>query len=255
MSERGSILAGRGAAALAAALTVAAPAVAFAQQQRDRGSDAPMPGLYQASLGARQYTTPDGAVRFVLDRSGNRRAALILFEGDPEVHVLRPVMAAGGAEIYRTEDGNIELRIMPHGGVIVYTRAMRTGLPASEEGDVAPLTPDAVALAEMRERFRALQQRASRAAGQPVQFFVPSDMPAQFTGVVLDAAERAAEGLAAAPITNVNQVFLRFGPQPGVMLRDNQLIIVVAPQLGYAGRPSSIAVRNVVSGVSQGPEQ
>jgi len=29
----------------------------------------------------------------------------------------------------------------------------------------------------------------------------------------------------------------------------------VAPQLGYAGRPSSIAVRNVVSGAAQGPAQ
>jgi hypothetical protein len=240
---------------LAAALTLAAPAAAVAQQQRDQGANAPMPGLYQASLGARQYATPDGAVRFVLDRSGNRRAALILFEGDPEVHVLRPVMAAGGAEIYRTEDGAVELRVMPHGGVIVYTRAMRTGAPASEEGDVAPLAPEAIALAEMRERFRFLQQRASRAAGQPVQFFVPSDMPPQFSGVVLDAAERAAEGLAAAPMTSVDEVYIRFGAQPRAVLRGNQLIIEVAPQLGYAGRPSSMSVRNVVSGAAQGPEQ
>lgn len=255
MSERGSILAGRGAAALAAALTLAAPAVADAQQQRDQGANAPMPGLYQASLGARRYSTPDGAVRFVLDRSGNRRAALILFEGDPEVHVLRPAMASGGAESYRTEDGDIELRVMPQGGIIVFTRAMRTGAPAAEEGDVAPLAPEAIALAEMRERFRALQLRASRAAGQPVQFFVPSDMPAQFAGVVLDAAERAAEGLAAAPMTTINEVYIRFGQLPRAVMHGNQLVIEVAPQLGYAGRPSSIAVRNVVSGASQGPAQ
>ncbi len=255
MSERGSILAGRGAAALAAALTLAAPAVASAQQQRDPGADAPMPGFYQASLGARRYSTPDGAVRFVLDRSGNRRAALILFEGDPEVHVLRPAMASGGAEIYRTEDGDIELRVMPQGGIIVYTRAMRTGAPAAEEGDVAPLAPEIVALAEMRERFRALQLRASRAAGQPVQFFVPSDMPPQFSGVVLDAAERAAEGMAAAPLTTINEVYVRFGPQPRAVMRDNQLIIEVTPQLGYAGRPSSTAVRNVLSGAAQGAGQ
>jgi len=33
------------------------------------------------------------------------------------------------------------------------------------------------------------------------------------------------------------------------------LIIQVAPQLGYAGRPSSITIRNVVTGAVQGPEQ
>jgi hypothetical protein len=213
-----------------------------------------MPGLYQASVGARRYETPDGAVRFVLDRSGSR-VALLLFEGDPEVHVLRPVMAAGGAELYRTEDGAVTLRIMPHGGVIVYTRTISTGAPAAEGENVAPLTPDAIAMAEMRERFRNLQQRAERASGHPVQFLIPADMPPQMAGLVLDAAERAAEGMADAPVSNVRQVFIRFARQPRVILNDAQLIIEVAPQMGYAGRPSSVAVRNEISGVVQGPNQ
>ena len=38
-------------------------------------------------------------------------------------------------------------------------------------------------------------------------------------------------------------------------LRGDTLIIQVAPQQGYAGRPSSITVRNVVTGEVQGPEQ
>ncbi|MGH6950984.1 MAG: DUF4908 domain-containing protein, partial [Vitreimonas sp.] len=134
---------GRGVAAIAAALALSAPALAHAQQQPDTSNSAPVPGLYRAS-GATRYSTPDGAIRFVLDRSGGR-AALVRFEGDPEVHVLRPVMAAGGGEIYRTEDGDVMLRITPHGGIIVYTRTLRTGAPVSEEERVAPLTPEAVA--------------------------------------------------------------------------------------------------------------
>lgn len=251
-------LSGRGAAALAAMLTLAAPGVALAQQPRQQSNPPPaappVQGLYQTSSGATRYSTPDGAVRFVLDRSGGR-AALVRFEGDPEVHVLRPAMAAGGGEIYRTEDGALMLRVTPHGGIIVYTRAMRTGAPASEEASVAPLTPEAIAFAEMQERFRLLQARARRSVGQQVTFAVPAQMSAPAAGVVVDAAERAAEGLASAPMTNVRRVVITLGPAPRVVMRGDQLLIQVAPQLGYAGRPSSNTIRNVVTGAVQGPEQ
>ena len=249
-------LSGRGAAALAAMLTLAAPGIALAQQRQQNPPPAapPVQGLYQASSGATRYSTPDGAVRFVLDRSGGR-AALVRFEGDPEVHVLRPAMAAGGGEIYRTDDGDVMLRVTPHGGITVYTRTMRTGAPASEEADVAPLTPEAIAFAEMQERFRLLQARARRSVGQQVTFAVPAQMSAPAAGVVVDAAERAAEGLAAAPMTSVRRVVITLGPAPRVAMRGDQLMIQVAPQLGYAGRPSSNTIRNVVTGAVQGPEQ
>lgn len=250
--SNGPSFCGRGAAAIAAALALAAPALAEAQQP-ESSSSAPMPGLYRAS-GATRYSTPDGAVRFVLDRSGGR-AALVRFEGDPEVHVLRPVMAAGGGEIYRTEDGDVMLRITPHGGIIVYTRTLRTGAPAAEEARVAPLTPEAVAFAEMQERFRRLQARARRSVGQTVTFAVPSQMSAPAAGLVVDAAERAAEGLAAAPMTTVRRVIISFGRTPAVAQRGDTLLIQVAPQMGYAGRPSSNTIRNVVTGSVQGPEQ
>jgi hypothetical protein len=251
--SNGLSLAGRGAAALAAMLTLAAPGLARAQQPQPP-ADPPVQGLYSNASGATRYSTPDGAVRFVFDRSGGR-AALVRFEGDPEVHVLRPVMAAGGGEIYRTEDGDVMLRVTPHGGIIVYTRTLRTGAPASEEARVAPLTPEAIAFAEMQERFRQLQARARRSVGQTVTFTAPSQMSAPAAGVVLDAAERAAEGLAAAPMTNVRRVVITFGRDPAVALRGDTLIVQVAPQLGYAGRPSSNTIRNVVTGAVQGPEQ
>jgi hypothetical protein len=253
--SNGQSLCGRGAAALAAALALSAPATALAQQQQPQASPPapPVQGLYRAA-GATRYSTPDGAVRFVLDRSGGR-AALVRFEGDPEVHVLRPTMAAGGGEIYRTENGDVMLRVTSHGGIIVYTRTQRAGSPASEEAQVAPLTPEAIAFAEMQARFRQLQARARRSVGQTVTFTVPAQMSGPAAGLVVDAAERAAEGLASAPMTNVRRVIISFGPQPAVVQRGDTLLIQVAPQLGYAGRPSSNTIRNVVTGAVQGPEQ
>lgn len=251
----GPSLTGRGAAAFAAALALSTPGLALAQQQRDPPpAPPPVQGLYQTSAGATRYSTPDGAVRFVFDRSGGR-AALVRFEGDPEVHVLRPVMAAGGGEIYRTEDGDVMLRVTPHGGIIVYTRTLRTGAPASEEARVEPLTPEAVAFAQMQQRFRQLQAQARRNVGQTVTFVVPAQMSAQAAGVVVDAAERAAEGLAAAPMTSVRLVTITIGDAPRAVVRGEQLFIQVAPQMGYAGRPSSNAIRNIVTGQVQGPER
>lgn len=245
---------GRGVAAFAAALAVASPGIAEAQQRPAPPPTAPVQGLYSNASSATRYATPDGAVRFVLDRTGGR-AALVRFEGDPEVHVLRPVMAAGGGEIYRTEDGALMLHITPHGGIIVYTRALRTGAAASEEARVAPLTPASITFAEVQERFRRMALVARRAVGEPVTFTIPARMSAPVAGVIVDAAERATEGLAAAPMTNVRRVIISVGSEPEVELRGTELHIQVAPQLGYAGRPSSNTIRNVVSGAVQGPTQ
>jgi len=251
----GSSRKGRSAAALAAALVAAAPGIALAQERRPPPPPpVPVQGLYSNASNATRYATPDGAVRFVLDRTGGR-AALVRFEGDPEVHVLRPVMAAGGGEIYRTEDGSVMLRITPHGGITVFTRSLRTGAAASEEARVAPLTPQSISFAEMQERFRRITLSARRSVGQPVTFTIPARMSAPAAGLVVDAAERAAEGLAAAPMTNVRRVIISIGTQPAVDLRGSELYIQVAPNLGYAGRPSSNTIRNVVSGAVQGPEQ
>lgn len=252
--SNGPILSVRGAAAVAAALALAGVPRAAQAQQQQQPTAPPVQGLYSNASGASRYSTPDGAVRFVFDRSGGR-VALVRFEGDPEVHVLRPYMAAGGGEVYRTEDGDVQLRVTPHGGIIVYTRNHLTGAAASEEERVEPLTPAAIAFAEMQERFRQLQARARRSLGQSVTFTAPAQVSAPAAGVVVDAAERAAEGLAAAPMTTVRRVIIVFGPSPAVVQRGDQLIIQVAPQMGYAGRPSSNTIRNVVTGEIQGPEQ
>ncbi|MES1156386.1 MAG: DUF4908 domain-containing protein [Alphaproteobacteria bacterium] len=213
----------------------------------------PVQGLYSTS-GASRYSTPDGAVRFIFDRSYGR-IALVRFEGDPEVHVLRPFMAAGGDEIYRTETGDVVLRVTAHGGIIVYTRAHQTGAPASEEANVAPLTPEAVAIAVMRQRLRMLEELAARQIGQPVTFDTPVQVNGPTAGVVLDAAERAAKGLADAPLTTVRRVIITIGPAPGAVVHGEELTIQVAPQMGFAGRPSSTTIRNVVTGQTEGPEQ
>jgi hypothetical protein len=206
---------------------------------------------------ARAYATADGRVRFVFDRSGGR-AALVQFAGDPEVHVLRPVTGSGGAagvEVYASESGDIQLRVTPHGGVTLYMRSLpAVGVPAAEEGEVAPLLPSPTPQATLLQRIRDLQNQARRRLGRPIAFVTPPEPPAPAAGVILDAAERAAEGIATLP-PGVRQVVFVLGPRPAAAIRGDTLFIQVAPQLGYAGRPSSASIRTVVLAAAQGPEQ
>jgi hypothetical protein len=203
------------------------------------------------SSGARRYSTPDGAVRFVLDRSGGR-VALVRFEGDPEVHVLRPVMAARGDEIYRTESGDVQLRVTPHGGIIVYTNAMRTGSPAAEEARVAPLAPQVITMAALPARLRELQVRSAR-EGRPVSFEVHLDDP-NGAGVAYDAAERAIAAMSELPGGGVRRIIINVGPSARAQMQGEALAIQVAPRLGYAGRPSSTMIRAAMGG-PQGPDR
>lgn len=236
---------------------VLAAALAFSDQA---AAQAPPAVLVQGLLAdvqphsARQYATPDGAVRFVLDRSGGR-VALVRFEGDPEVHVLRPVAGAGGDEIYRTETGDVMLRLTSHGGLVVYNRAHATGMPAGEERSVAPLAPEAPPPNLYEARLRGLQNETARRLGRPVAFVGPDDPGPAASGVVLDAAARAAEGMVAAPGSPIRRVVFTFGPAAGAVVQGDTLVIVVAPAQGYAGRPSSVTVRTVVARAAQGPER
>lgn len=234
-----------------AALALGVPGLALAQDQ----SSPSMQGFYTASSGATRYSTPDGAVRFVFDRGSGGRVALLRFENDPEVHVLRLYLAAGGGEVYRNDEGDLALRVGANGAITVYTRRFSTGAPASEEARVAPLTPEQIAVAEMQRRFQELEARARRNVGRTVTFVLPARVPPGAGGIVMDAAERAAQGLAAAPLTDVRRVVITLGAAPALARRGDTLFIQVAPHLGYAGRPSSITVRNVVTGQVQGPEE
>jgi hypothetical protein len=238
------------AAMFVAALAFGAPGLAAAQGP----ARPPVQGFQTASAGATRYSTPDGAVRFVFDRSVGR-VALLRFEGDDEVHILRPYMAAGGGEIWRNDANDIALRVSANGAITVYTRNLRTGAPASEEERVAPLTPEEVAFAEMQHRFQQLEARARRNVGQTVTFVLPARVPPGAGGIVIDAAERAAQGLAAAPMTDIRRVVITLGQSPAVQRRGETMFIQVAPHLGYEGRPSSNTVRNVAMGQVQGPQE
>ncbi|MBT9444590.1 MAG: DUF4908 domain-containing protein [Hyphomonadaceae bacterium] len=256
----------RVAGAFAATLALAVAPSALAQSK-----DSPLAqGLLDLPANdrpaAERYQTPDGRVRFVLDRSG-ARLALVRFEGSDEVHVLRSVPGPRGDEFFKTDTGDVLLRVTALGSVIVYTDAARTGAPAALAGSAGPVPPPpSLAQASFQARMDALQREAAR-RGRPVTFVAPQNMQGPASGVVADAAARAAEGLAAAPPQGmiVRRVVIRYGAQPGAYVVNESLTVTVAPQMGYAGRPSAAAIEQALraprratpntNGAIEGPPQ
>jgi hypothetical protein len=195
---------------------------------------------------AERYQTPDGRVKFVLDRTGER-VALVRFEGVEEVHVLHLVPGPRGDDIYKTDTGDVLLRVTALGSVIVYVDSARMGAPAQAAGRSAPVAPP-VAPVNLRARMELLARDAARRLGRPVAFEAP-EVQGPASGVVADAAARAAEGLSDAPHTvTVRRVIIRTGDAPGAVMVNESLTVTVTPQMGYAGRPSAAAIRRAVEG-------
>jgi hypothetical protein len=231
----------RGPTRLTGAVALALASVAMAGPAH--AQRAPDPVTNDSAPPSGQFETPDGSLRFVLDRSGPM--ALIQFEGDPEVYVLRPdpTMGAGGQQFFRTGDGSIVVRVTRWGEITLFVRNDRMGAAASFAESAPPLRPQPVPAPAFQQEWRQTERAVVQRVGRAVALEAPAQMGAGDGAVILDAAERAVDGLAAAPQTPIRRVRIQVGQAPAAAVQGDMLIIVVVPSLGYAGRPSSEQIR------------
>jgi hypothetical protein len=198
---------------------------------------------------AQHFTTPNGAVRFTLDRSG--QTALVRFDGHSEVLALTPTPGPRGDEYLKNDTGEVVLRVSAMGSVTVYGPANVTGAPASVAGRATPLAMPGLPAGGLSAKLSEVERNANKALGHPVSFETPAGPSlnsAAAVGLVADAADRIVEGLAAAHAAGVERVIIQFGPRPQAQLERDSLEVTITPQLGYAGRPSAEAVRNALRG-------
>ncbi|MGE3302732.1 MAG: DUF4908 domain-containing protein [Hyphomonadaceae bacterium] len=189
---------------------------------------------------AERFVTADGAATFVLDRSG--AAPLLHVEGQQEVLALRPQSGPRGDEFLKTDTGRVVLRITAMGGITYYGDARSVGMAAAPSGASRPLGPPSPPRGGLEAGLDQLARTAARDLGRPVAFEAGGLGGAQGVGVAYDAAARAAEALASKGAGGVNRVVILNGPAPQARLQNDSLRVVVTPQMGYAGRPSSAAM-------------
>ncbi|MDP3803792.1 DUF4908 domain-containing protein [Brevundimonas sp.] len=187
----------------------------------------------------------DSGDAFTLDRSGQR--PLLRFDRRDETWVLRPTAAPRGDVIYRNDAGDQLLRVTPGGGMTVYTARAPGGSPASLAGPGQSLTPPTLGpflLFQLMERRSAM---ISQALGRLVEINLSGErseaLCVEALIVTTDAVIRIARSPTARQhLGQLRSITIIEGQRTSVTFARGQLTVVVNPDEGMAGRPSSARV-------------
>jgi hypothetical protein len=226
----------------AAALAAAHPAEAGPKLKDGLfGRKAPDGRQFEAPPVAR-YVSEDG-VGFTLDRTQPR--PLLKFDNSPEVWALNPQPAPRGDTIYKNDLGQPVLRATRLGGLTVFTPGRPAGSAAALTGGGPPLRLAALGPQALLERLAQASARASRATRRLVPFDAEAS-PAS-SALIADAALVTSEAMlrmsrqprTRALLDRIRRVRLVEGRRAGAEISQGVLIIMVAPNQGLAGRPSS----------------
>jgi len=198
------------------------------------------------------YETADGRRIFVLDRT--REPPLLQFRGSYEVIALLRIPAARGDMILRDDTGEDLVRITALGGVTLYPREHRTGLPASRIGPVDPLPALGEQSRDFTSAIATLKTGAGAGGDMDVETPVTAAAAGQMSSLLADAARVTAEALSAAAtdpsaqakVALVERIVFIYGASANAQLNGGVLLIELSPSSGYAGRPSSMMVTNAL---------
>jgi hypothetical protein len=192
-----------------------------------------------------RYTSDSGEA-FTLDRSGQR--PLLRFDRRDETWVLRPTPAPRGDVIYRNDAGQQILRLTPGGGMTVYTTRAPGGSPASLTGAGEPLSLPSLGPAQLFQLMTRRSAMLSQTMGRLIEINVDTDEEAEgLTVEALILSTDAVLRIARSPtgrssLNQLRRIVIVQGAGAAASYTRGELRIVVAPNQGVAGRPSSARV-------------
>lgn len=249
-----------GGCALAALLLAgaAAPAAALTASLRDSlGASAddrfavPMEGRFR----------PDAGTPFVVDLAADQ-SLLVRFDSSPEIWVLRPHAGPRGDVIYKNDVGEPVLRATRVGGLTLFTPNNPGGVAAAFAGDAPGLRPPTVSTpGDLLRAFTQASARAGRATQQVISFEA-RDVPLAAAPFFADAAQVVAEAFmrvasradsATRGIGRWSKVEFFVGRTPSVSAGAGDLRVTLAPERGFAGRPSSERIAGVIARARPAP--
>lgn len=190
---------------------------------------------------------------FVLDRVA--RTPLLRFDDSQEIFVLFPSPGPRGDVIYKNDAGEAVLRVSRLGGVTLFTDSRPMGAAAYVVGQAGALRPTtSLGPNGLFSVLAEASRRASRAAQHLISFDAPETTPSSETvfadafSIAADAFVRmgAAGGRGRGVIARVMEVSFLPGHAPDVVVGGARVEIVIAPEMGVAGRPSSERILSVL---------
>ncbi|MEL7029180.1 MAG: DUF4908 domain-containing protein, partial [Pseudomonadota bacterium] len=203
------------------------------------------------------YVDAEGGRGFVLDLSGQQ--PLLKFDGSQEIFVLSAVPGPRNDIIYKLDNGATVLRRTSAGGVTLFLPEARGGAPmALKRDEPKPLTAPPTTPAMLKVLADASTFRIFAASGADVRFDYTSfgqprtGRERAATADAMRVAAQALETFAADPdqasllAEQVRSVAFVEAEGPAVKVEGDSVVILLNPDMGPAGRPSSGAVVAVV---------
>ena len=189
------------------------------------------------------YQRADTGEFFLFDRSNT--VALLRERDDPsgEVLVLFANRAPGGGTSYVSDTGREVVRLTGLGGATYFPGDAPNGVIADFASEAGGLAPTPRSAEEVRLRAETLVNELSADLNRTISVGY-SPAPRAGLGVQYDSlhiialAFRSVRG-ERRRLRGIERVDISIGEQPAAYRRDNSLIVVIAPEFGFAGRPSS----------------
>jgi hypothetical protein len=155
--------------------------------------------------------------------------------------------------IYKNDLGEPVLRATRLGGLTLFTSSRPGGTPAALAGDGPTLRLAPIGPQTLLERLAQASARATRAARRLIPF--NADATPASSALMADAAAVTAEAVVRmsrhpdgkSALARMNRVTLVEGRRPSAALQGGEMLIIVAPAEGMAGRPSSDRIMQAVN--------
>ncbi|KAF0113543.1 MAG: hypothetical protein FD163_56 [Hyphomonadaceae bacterium] len=225
-----------------------------AQSRNNNGQDA---AEFRTLFSAREVETAPQISRvqvengggFTIDRTQSG-AVLVQFDGSSEVWALQSSSGPRGDEFLRNDVGQVMLRITALGGITLYSTDESTGRAASVSGR-------GEAIISLYNKYNgSLQAAVERSVARFNPRLLPNLRIESVGGVpaalAYETLERAHDAVEDIPPSNFPQnrrfriIRVSRAPQAFVILQNQILEIGVTPGIGYAGRPSSSAIKAAI---------
>ena len=209
----------------------------------------------------RNFTTPpvaqyraESGVSFIVDRTAGKDV-LLRFDGEVEIWALRQTPGPRGDIIYKNDIGEPMLRATRLGGLTLFTTEQPQGSAAAVAGPAAALKiPHVANPAALLQVVTQASARTSRAAQRLITFeateLTPGAEPlfADAVNLTADAfIDLATREGGRALVGRISRVRVTAGPAAAAATLGATLQITVAPDQGFAGRPSSHNITAVLA--------
>lgn len=189
------------------------------------------------------YQRADTGEFFLFDRSGGT-ALLRERDGmDEEVLVLYSDRAPGGGTAYITDTGREVVRLTGLGGATYFPGDAPDGVIVEYASPAGGLVPSPRSPDEVRARAERLASDLAARLDRNISVeYAPA--PRAGLGVQFDALHLIDRAFDIAQsdrrrLRDLQQVNIVLGDQPAAYREGSALVVMIAPGLGYAGRPSS----------------